>query len=128
MFTVEAQVHIEGTNPVETFDALTDPLLLQFWFPYEFAMNPTVGGALLFQREAWDEAAIGVITAMRPAAELCLKFSGALSGRVTMTLAPDRGGVRVTLSHEGAHDPSQPEEVWRGVLTGLKQYLEAQAP
>ncbi len=128
MPTVEAQVHIENTNPEEAFDALVDPLLVQFWFPFEFALNPKVGGSWSFRRSAWDRPASGVIEAMEPGVVLRLRFTGAMRGLVSIAVQPDGRGVRVAVRHEDSGDEAEALNVWTAGLERLKDYLEAQTP
>lgn len=128
MPSVEAQVHIENTNPEEAFDALVEPLLVQFWFPFEFMLDPKVGGSLSFQRDAWDRPASGVIEAMEPGVMLRLRFTGAMRGLVSITVQREGKGVRIALRHDDAGDEAEALKVWTMGLGRLKDYLEAQTP
>lgn len=128
MPTVEAQVHIENTNPEEAFDALVEPLLVQFWFPFEFMLDPKVGGSWSFQRDAWDRPASGVIEAMEPGVMLRLRFTGAMRGLVNITVQREGKGVRIALRHDDSGDEAEALNVWTMGLERLKDYLEAQTP
>lgn len=128
MPTVEAQVHIENTNPEEAFDALVEPLLVQFWFPFAFTLEPKVGGSWSFQREAWDRPASGVIEAMEPGVTLRLRFTGAMRGLVSITVQGEGKGVRIGLRHQDSSDEAEARKVWTMGLERLKDYLEAQTP
>lgn len=125
---IAVQALIQDTNPVEVFDALTDPLLVQFWSPYEFVMEPGVGGVWSFQRDQWAGPAVGAIEAIDQGRSLRMRFSGVMQGVVTIALKQAGRGVLVRLSHERAQDTQEPTEVWTACLGRLKEYLEAKAP
>lgn len=128
MASATVRVLIEGTNPTEAFDALVDPALVQFWFPYEFVLEPGVDGHLSFMQAGWEQPATGIIAAIEPGALLRLRFVGALAGTATVTLSGQQHGVLVSVHHEGASDGPACSDLWERVLARLKGYLEGKAP
>lgn len=97
-----------AAKPEAVFPYLTDPARMVRWFGVEAAVEPRPGGIFRVNVNGKDTAR-GVVTEVIPPRRIAFTFGweGGVHGvppgttTVTIDLAPERGGTRVTLRHSG---------------------------
>jgi uncharacterized protein YndB with AHSA1/START domain len=122
------QAAFERLSPERVFDCMTQPALLQRWWPPVTQVDPRVGGryCLSWPAQGWDLR--GEFTAYEPGRRLAYTWAWDHAPQlptrlVEITLSPRGAGTELRLTHS-AYGDSDPEQADRtSHLEGWQYFL-----